>query len=251
MLNCVEIRHRLDFLVGVLVFSVMIAVGGSLYGTKRIGHDVKSMAAYGIPLLEVIDEIDTIKMTQITVVERVLRYNGQVNKTAESRKNLEEAMHTFIMLGKQEDALLLKAKEVLSNLSASLPSSASHAATEGIQVLLDKVDKEFDDYGTYVSQLFELIQKGSATEIDQALKGLPKEETEVNQAIDQCVKAVRKHIELSALDATHIEEELRTYLVPVVLFALACVFFILIPIDISLKSIDKGAKRQLRSETAL
>ncbi|MBF0461454.1 MAG: hypothetical protein HQL87_08665 [Magnetococcales bacterium] len=208
-----------------------------------MGKDVKNIVEYNLPLLAVVDEIDTIKMTQITVVERVLRFSEHMDTDTEARKNLEEAMHTFIELGKKEDTLLPVADKILSSLSASLSTSPEgRAEVDKIHVLFKKVDAEFDDYGAHVAKLFELIQKGSQAEAREASRILTKEADEVSLAIDQCVKAVKNHIELSALDTAHVEDELLKGLVPVVVFALVCVFFILIPIDLSLKAFNEAAK---------
>lgn len=164
LLGNLSIGTKIQLIVSMVIFLLMIVAGTAVYQISKIGEELTGIAKRDIPLTEILTKITTHQLEQAVEFERAVRFGEEMTHKAASRPYFDKAVKHFNKLSKKVSAEILEGEKIADIAAKTAATDAEKKEFTHIYTALKEVEKTHASFDLHVAEAFELLIAGKTEE---------------------------------------------------------------------------------------
>lgn len=206
MLSKLKIGAKVYVLVATLLLLAGTIYGFAIFQMLQIGSEIKEIAEEDIPLTEAVATITIHQLEQAVLFERGLAIGQELASDPSKRPNFEKINKEFVELGHKVDEELKASQVFLHEALKADHSPEAREEFEHLLQILEKVDREHEDYEALSEHSLILMSRGELQQIAEVVEKIQAGEDQIDRELESALHEIEAFTRQSITAAQHHEE---------------------------------------------
>ena len=203
MLTNMKVGRKIQFLSGILLSMFLVSTVLTVRSMDAISYEIQDIAEEGMPLIEIITEIEAHQMEQAINFERGLRFGITMQTSVPDKHRFEVAEKEFERLAKLVNEEIKQGKNIAARGIKAAHTKAGKQEFQGVEEHLKVIEHEHVEYNEHAKNVFVLMHHDSITEALEKAKKVEEEEEKLNQDVKKFLIDIEKFMGKSLIGLEH------------------------------------------------
>ncbi|MCP4937217.1 MAG: HAMP domain-containing protein [bacterium] len=215
-----KIGTKIFALIGFCLGLLVLVSGISIWQMNKIGIEIEGIAERDLPLTEALTSITIHQLEQAINLERAFRTGAEMGKHHEVKAEFEKAARAFEELSHRVEKEFKAAKKISKHAHDTSPTAEGQHEFAKVLKILNKLEKEHDEYDHHAIKAFKLINAGNLAQAITLLPEIEAEQEDLDHGLEKILLDVEKFTAHAATMAEEHEHFALKLLIAITAFAL-------------------------------